>query len=130
MARAKSGAKLEAPPPPRIGASNSGTGFSLDLSSLPKSAMPVEGDHKLGANDGTTLTTPRATQEVALTVRGEPKHKQKKLFQVGPDKLGAGTLKFAWRPGGKMIATASTKGGARTPRSARMGVGARARGLA
>jgi hypothetical protein len=40
------------------------------------------------------------------------RHKQRKLFKLGPDVLGGGPFKFAWRPGGQMIATASMKGGA------------------
>ena len=90
---------------------SSTTGFSLDLSAIPKSA-PAEGEHKLGdASSGATLTTPRASSDVALTVRGEAKHKQKRLFKMGPERLGEGKIKFAWRPGGKMIATASSKNG-------------------
>jgi len=116
MARAKSGKLPPSATPPAVPAvppalsSTSSTGLSLDLSGIPKSA-PVEGDHKLGSSEGMTLTTPRASQEVALTVRGEPKHKQKKLFKVGPERLGDSRFKFAWRPGGAMIATASNKAG-------------------
>ena len=49
--------------------------FSLDLSGLSASlgAPPAEGDHKLGAGEQGILTTPRADQEVAITVRGAPK---------------------------------------------------------
>lgn len=48
--------------------------FSLDLSGLSASlGAPAEGDHKLGAGDQGILTTPRADQEVAITVRGAPK---------------------------------------------------------
>jgi len=107
LARAKTGKKMSSTP---IEAPGGSSKFNLDLSTIP-TREPVEGDHKLG--DGTeanTLTTPRAQQDVAITVRGEPKHRQKMLFQVGPDKLGAGRFKFAWRPGGEMIATASSKG--------------------
>jgi hypothetical protein len=86
--------------------------FSLDLSALPKEA-PQQGEHKLGGA-GETLTTPRAKQEEeALTVRGAPKHKQRQLFKVGPDRLGTGRIKFSWRPnadaGGVAMATASVK---------------------
>jgi len=110
LQRAKTG-KLDAPPEiPKATSS----GFSLDLSSLPKQA-PASGEHKLG-DAGQTLTTPRAkNEEEVLTVRGAPKHKQKQLFRVGPDILGEGRFKFAWRPGatdgGVVLATASTKGG-------------------
>jgi len=88
--------------------------FSLNLSGLSASLgePPAEGDHKLGTGDQGILTTPRADQDVAITVRGAPKHKQRKLFKLGPDTLGSGPLKFAWRPGGQMIATASMKDGA------------------
>jgi len=116
LARAKTGKMeddLKLPKTPaealeKVGGASS-TGFSLDLSSIPKEA-PAEGEHKLG-DSSTTLTTPRAANDVALTVRGQPKHKQKMLFKVGPDRLGEGRFKFAWRPKGQMIATASTKSG-------------------
>ena len=82
LQRAKTG-KLDAPEIPKATSS----GFSLDLSSLPKQA-PASGEHKLG-DAGQTLTTPRAkNEEEVLTVRGAPKHKQKQLFRVGPDILG------------------------------------------
>jgi len=105
LARAKTGKKLSAT---QADMPDGGSRFSLDLSTIPKA--PVEGEHKLGdGKEATTLTTPRAQNEVAITVRGEPKHRQKCLFQVGPDKLGSTRFKFAWRPGGTMVATASTK---------------------
>jgi len=118
VARAKSG-KMAMPEdaiakPSVPGAAAGTTGLSLDLSTIPKTT-PVEGEHKLDA--GATLTTPRAAQEEALTVRGQPKHKQKKLFHIGPDKLGDGRFKFAWRPStaespsGVAMATASLKDG-------------------
>ena len=49
--------------------------FSLNLSGLSASLgeQPAEGDHKLGAGDQGILTTPRADQDVAITVRGAPK---------------------------------------------------------
>ena len=83
--RAKSG-KMSMPENAKPALPGSGTGFSLDLSAIPKEA-PKEGEHKLDA--GATLTTPRASQDEVLTVRGQPKHKQKQLFKMGPDKLGA-----------------------------------------
>ena len=97
-----------------LGAERAPNQFSLNLSGLSASLgePPAEGDHKLGGGDQGILTTPRADQDVAITVRGAPKHKQRKLFKLGPDTLGTGPLKFAWRPGGQMIATASMKGGA------------------
>ena len=102
------------PKPSMPGAAPGTTGISLDLSSIPKEA-PKEGEHKLG-EAGATLTTPRAKQEEALTVRGQPKHKQRQLFKVGPDKLGDGAFKFSWRPiqptpspTGVALATASLK---------------------
>jgi hypothetical protein len=108
--RAKTQGKLPTPELPKLPGAPSSSGFSLDLSSLPKQE-PTAGEHKL--EGGGTLTTPRASQEVALTVRGEPKHKQKQLFKLGPDKLGEGRFKFAWRPnaeaGGVAMATASMK---------------------
>ena len=105
LARAKSGKRLEddgpAPSLPQIG--------KLDLSGVESASLPVAGDHAAG---GQTLATPRAQSDAALTVRGEPKHKQRCLFKVGPDRLGDGKIKFAWRPKATHIATASTKGGA------------------
>lgn len=110
MARAKSSKKSVLENAPAEDVSDLGT-FKLDLSSVPKA--PVEGDHKLGdGKEAQTLTTPRAANDVAITVRGEPKHRQRTLFKVGPDKLGSTRFKFAWRPGGQMIATASTKNNA------------------
>ena len=49
--------------------------FSLNLSGLSASLgePPAEGDHKLGTGDQGILTTPRADQDVAITVRGAPK---------------------------------------------------------
>ena len=104
LQRAKTG-KMEVPadaiPKPGVpGALAGTTGLSLDLSTIPKQA-PEKGDHKL--DDGQTLTTPRAKQEEALTVRGQPKHKQRQLFKVGPEKLGDGKIKFAWRGGEKLL---------------------------
>lgn len=134
------------------GSERAGSEFSLDLSGLRVSGadLPAEGDHKLGAGQEGILTTPRAEQDVAISVRGAPKsarpfrcgqlvaeslgsgasepvlsrgcgggggstplsggtprvrscfhlrHKHRKLFQLGPDTLGTGPLKFAWRPG-------------------------------
>ena len=118
LARAKSG-KMPTPPLPSTnpnqpppGLPPGTSGFSLDLSSLPKQA-PVSGDHKV--ESGQTLTTPRASTEAALTVRGQPKHKQRELFKLSPATLGEGKIKFAWRPnaesGSVAIATASIKGG-------------------
>ncbi|KAL1502933.1 hypothetical protein AB1Y20_011004 [Prymnesium parvum] len=105
LARAKQGKKLADTP-------SSGK-FSLDLSSLAKpSGAPVEGEHTLA--DAPTLTTPRAQNEAAITVRGEPKHRQRALFKVGPEQLGSSPFKFAWRPGGQMLATASKRNGVLT----------------
>ena len=46
-------------------------------------------------------------------MRGAPKHQQKQLFKLGPDKLGEGKFKFAWRPnaekGSVALTTASLK---------------------
>ena len=93
------------------GAAGAGSSFSLDLSSLATPAAPVEGDHKLGEKDVGVLTTPRAGQEEAITVRGEGKYKHRKLFKLGPETFGSGPLKCNWRPGGEMLATASKKNG-------------------
>ena len=93
------------------GAAGAGSSFSLDLSGLTVPAAPVEGDHKLGDKDVGVLTTPRAGQEEAITVRGEGKYKHRKLFKLGPETFGSGPLKCNWRPGGEMLATASKKNG-------------------
>jgi len=88
--------------------------FNLDLSALPDKESVAQGEHDLGGAKGgdvKTMVTPRATTDVAITVRGAPKHRHEQLFKVGPEHLGAGKFKFAWRPGGDMIATASSKSG-------------------
>lgn len=58
-----------------LGAERAPSQFSLNLSGLSASLgePPAEGDHKLGAGDQGILTTPRADQDVAITVRGAPK---------------------------------------------------------
>ena len=58
-----------------LGAERAPSQFSLNLSGLSASLgePPAEGDHKLGAGDQGMLTTPRADQDVAITVRGAPK---------------------------------------------------------
>ena len=91
----------------------SGTGFSLNLSDVKQteaSAAGVEGEHKVGES-AQTMMTPRAAQAVAVTVRGAPKHRQRPLFKIGPAILGPKRVRFSWRPGGDMIATASVKDG-------------------
>ena len=66
-----SGAGSSAAPPLDSAQSSS---FKLDLGSLTVSGdgrAPVEGDHKLGqGGEAGVLTTPRAAQEEAITVRG------------------------------------------------------------
>ena len=49
------------------------TGFSLDLSGLSDDKETVaKGDHSVGEQK--IVTTPRATTEVAVSVKGAPKH--------------------------------------------------------
>ncbi len=71
LARAKTMNKSSTEP----GAERAPSQFSLNLSGLSASLgePPAEGDHKLGAGDQGILTTPRADQDVAITVRGAPK---------------------------------------------------------
>ena len=87
------------------------TGFSLDLSGLPDVPQNKEsvkkGDHSVG--DGGTITTPRAAVDEVVPTPRNQKHAHKQMFKVGPQTLGPGRFKFAWRPGASMLATASTK---------------------
>lgn len=95
------------------GSASTRTGFSINLSSLekslPESASVAQGEHDV--KDPAQMTTPRAQTEVAITQRGEPKHRHSQMFKLGPETLGRGRFKFAWRPGGEMIATAGVQGG-------------------
>jgi len=112
LARAKQANQADSPTGPRK------AGFSGNLSSL-ENSLPVAGVTEDYDVDATTqLTTPRAATEVAISQQGEARHRHNELFRLGPEVLGAGQFKFAWRPGGKganpnptMIATGSTKRG-------------------
>lgn len=86
--------------------------FKLDFSPLRAPKPPDnlittdvrEGEHDLG---GAQVMSPRANSERAITIRGAPKHRHALLFKLGPDVLGSSAFKFAWRPGGAFISTAS-----------------------
>jgi hypothetical protein len=72
------------------------------------SAM-AEGDMELKATD--FLTTARASNEVAITVRGNAKVKAKRILQLLPAILGKERCKAGWRPKGSQIAVACVKDG-------------------
>ena len=73
------------------------TGFSLDLSGLSDDKETVaKGDHSVGEQK--IVTTPRATTDVAVSVKGAPKHHSKQLFRVGPSILGDRVLVDRWLP--------------------------------
>ena len=75
------------------GSERAGSEFSLDLSGLRVSGadLPAEGDHKLGAGQEGILTTPRAEQDVAISVRGAPKSARPfRRGQLVVESLGSG----------------------------------------
>ena len=88
--------------------------FSLNLSGLQQEMTP--GDHvpgsarKPGSED--FLTTARAHNDEAITVRGAAKVRTVRLAEYGPKRLGAARVKAAWQPGGALLAIASEKDGA------------------
>lgn len=67
-----------------------GSRLSLNLDSM------AAGEHKLG--DADFLTTARAANEVAITVRGDAKVKATRIMELKPNTLGKGKVKAAWRP--------------------------------
>ena len=69
----------------------------------------AEGEHKLGEAD--FLTTARAQNEVAITVRGDPRWKAKRILQLKNDVIGKDKVKAAWRPNHNQVAVASEKDG-------------------
>ena len=56
----------------------------------------VQGEQALTGSD--FITTARAMNEVAITVRGDAKVKAKRILQLLPAVLGKDKLKAAWRP--------------------------------
>ena len=88
--------------------------FSLNLSGLQQEMTP--GDHvpgsarKPGSED--FLTTARAHNDEAITVRGAAKVRTVRLAEYGPKRLGASRVKAAWQPGGALLCIASEKDGA------------------
>ena len=52
------------------------------------------------------LTTARAQNEVAITVRGDSKMKARRIMHLQPTMLGKGKVKAAWRPNSTQLAVA------------------------
>ena len=78
--------------------------LSLNLQSM------VEGEQAL--TGGEFITTARAQNEVAITVRGDAKVKAKRILQLLPSVLGKDKIKAAWRPPkGNQLAVACFKEG-------------------
>jgi hypothetical protein len=55
------------------------------------------------------LTTARAQNEVAITVRGDSKMKARRIMHLQPTMLGKGKVKAAWRPNSTQLAVAAEK---------------------
>ena len=68
----------------------------------------AEGEHKLGEAD--FLTTARAQNEVAITVRGDPSWKAKRILQLKSDVIGKDKVKAAGA-NHNQVAVASEKDG-------------------
>jgi len=87
-------------------AASGGSRLSLNLDKM------AEGERSLGgASGGDFLTTSRAANEVAITVRGDSKMKAKRILQLLPANIGKDKVKAAWRPGTSQLAVASEKDG-------------------
>ena len=70
----------------------------------------AEGERNLGGGEGGDfLTTARAENEVAITVRGDSKMRAKRILQLQPTMLGGAAVKAAWRPNSSQLAVASEK---------------------
>lgn len=76
-----------------------------------------EGDIKPEAPE--FITTQRAKNEVAITVRGDPRMKAKRIMQLLPTYLGKDKVKAAWRPNSTQLAVACEKVRRRRRRSRR-----------
>jgi len=70
-----------------------------------------QGERSLDGGD--VLTTARAQNEIAITVRGDPKVKAKRILKLLPSVLGKDKVKAAWRVGkaSTHLAVASEKEG-------------------
>jgi len=77
--------------------------MSLDLSGLPKMAVGEK-----TVTEGDIIHSARATNEVAITVRGAAKAKSRLLMAFASDRMGKGRMKPAWQPKGQLLAVAST----------------------
>jgi len=88
---------------PTFKPSTSGKGLALNLQEV------VQGEKDLKASD--FLTTARASNEVAITVRGDAKMKAKRILQLLPVVLGKEKVKAGWRPKGTQLAVACQKDG-------------------
>ena len=75
--------------------------LSLDLGKM------TEGERDLQGGD--FLTTARAQNEVAITVRGDNKMKARRIMELLPTAIGKDKVKAAWRPNSSQLAVASEK---------------------
>jgi len=80
--------------------------MSLNLGAV---SQMVEGEKAV--DDVGTIHSARATNEVAITVRGVAKAKALQLMALKPDQLGSGRVKPAWQPVGGLLAVASDRDG-------------------
>jgi hypothetical protein len=79
--------------------------MSLDLTKM------AEGEQNVGGDGGNFLTTARAANEVAITVRGDSRLRVRQILHLGPKALGHGKVQAAWRPKSSQLAVASEKDG-------------------
>ena len=77
--------------------------LSLNLNKM------TEGDHELSGGD--FITTERAKNDVAITVRGEAHMRARRIMQLLPNFLGRDRVKAAWRPKSSQLAVVSEKDG-------------------
>jgi hypothetical protein len=90
-------------------ASRQGGGrLSLNLEAVAPPHM-APGERNLEGGD--FLTTARASNEVAITVRGNSKMRARRILQLLPSSIGADQVKAAWRPKGSQLALACQKDG-------------------
>lgn len=74
--------------------------LSLDLNRMAEGELAPGGDF---------LTTARAHNEVAITVRGDSHITAKRILQLHPDNLGNDKVLAAWRPQSSQLAVAFEK---------------------
>lgn len=85
--------------------SASGSRLSLNLDKM------AQGEFQPAIEGENFLTTARAANEVAITVRGDSKVRAKRILQLLPKMLGGNKVKASWRPNSSQLAVASEKDG-------------------